>query len=98
MGSHSRSPKTRHRFGFSGSLTRPKKDRVTTDDILASLTRQAELRQKLGERDQVALEEIAEMENLSRFQGFYLNPNPLRLWMRKKDSDILCSFSCYYAD
>ena len=47
---------------------------VTKDDILDSLTRQAELRQKLGENDQVRLEEIAEIEDLSRFQG--LNHEP----------------------
>ncbi len=74
MGSDSRSPRARHRFGFSGPLMKQNKDRVTTDDILDSLTRQAELRQKLGERDQVGLEEIAETEDLSRFQGF--NPDP----------------------
>ena len=74
MGSDSRSPKARHRFSFSGPLTRKKKDGVTTDDILDSLTRQAELRQKLGERDTVRLEEIAETEDLTRFQG--LNPRP----------------------
>src|SRR5438093_4981799 len=51
-----------------------KKDRVTTDDILASLTRQAELKQKLGKEDQLTLEEIAETEVLSRFQAF--NPEP----------------------
>jgi hypothetical protein len=74
VGSNSRSPKARHRFSFSGPQTKQKKDRVTTDDILASLTRQAELRQKLGEKDQVALEEIVETEDLSRFQG--VNPEP----------------------
>jgi hypothetical protein len=75
LGSDSRSPKAHHRFGFSGPLTRQKKDRVTADDILDSLTRQAEVRQKLGERDEVRLEEIAETEDLSRFQG--LNPGPV---------------------
>jgi hypothetical protein len=75
LASDSRSPKAHHRFGFSGPLTRQKKDRVTADDILDSLTRQAELRQKLGERDEVRLEEIAETEDLSRFQG--LNPGPV---------------------
>jgi hypothetical protein len=75
LGSDSGSPMARHRFGFSGSLTRQKKDRVTTDDILDSLTRQAELRQKLGGEDQVRLEEIAATEDLSRFQGF--NPEPV---------------------
>jgi hypothetical protein len=74
LGSDSRSPRARHRFGFSGPLTRQKKDRVTADDILDSLTRQAEIRQKLGERDEVRIEEIAETEDLSRFQG--LNPGP----------------------
>ena len=74
MGSNSRSPKARHRFGFSGPLARRKKDTVTTDDILASLTRQAELKEKLGEKDQVALEEIVETEDLSRFQGFKPKP------------------------
>ena len=74
MGSDSRSPRARHRFGFSGPLTRKKKDMVTADDILDSLTRQAELSQKLGERDEMELEELAETEDLSRFQG--LNPGP----------------------
>jgi len=74
VGSDSRSPKAHRRFGFSGPLTRQNKDRVTTDDILASLTRQAELRQKLGEKDQMRLEEIAETKDLSQFQGF--NPEP----------------------
>lgn len=55
-------------------MTRQKKDRVTTDDILDSLTRQAELKQKLGENDSLGLEEIAGMEELSQFQGF--NPEP----------------------
>jgi hypothetical protein len=77
LGSDSRSPKARHRFGFSGPLTRQKKDRVTADDILDSLTRQAELRQKLGKRDAIRLEEIAETEDLSRFQGF--NPEPVSI-------------------
>jgi len=70
MKSDSRSPKARHRFGFSGQLTRSKKDGVTINDLLPSLIRQAELKQKLVERDRVALEEIAETEDLSRFQGF----------------------------
>ena len=74
MGSDSRSPRARHRFGFSGPVTRQKKDRVTTDDILDSLTRQAELKQKLGENDSLRLEEIAGTEELIRFQGF--NPEP----------------------
>jgi hypothetical protein len=74
VGSDSRSPRTRHRFGFSGEPTRQRKDQVTADDILDSLTRQAELRQKLGEEDQVSLEEIAETEDLSRFQGFNSEP------------------------
>lgn len=74
MGSDSRSPRARHRFGFSGPGTRQNVDKVTADDILESLTRQAELRQKLGEKDQVALEEIAEIEDLSRFQGLNTEP------------------------
>ena len=79
MASNSKSPKAPHRFGPSGRPTIEKKDRVTTDDILASLTRQAELKQKLGKEDQVTLEEIAETEDLSRFQGF--NPEPDSLFM-----------------
>ena len=74
MASNSKSPKAPHRFGPSGRPTIEKEDRVTTDDILASLTRQAELKQKLGKEDQLTLEEIAETEDLSRFQGF--NPEP----------------------
>ena len=74
MGSDSRSPKARHRFGFSGPVARQKKDVVTIEDTLESLTRQAELRQKLGENDSLSLDEIAGTEELSRFQGF--NPEP----------------------
>jgi hypothetical protein len=55
-------------------VTRQKKDRVTADDILDSLTRQAELKQKLGENDSLRLEEIASTEELIQFQGF--NPEP----------------------
>jgi hypothetical protein len=84
VGSNSRSPKARHRFSFSGPPTRQKKDRVTTDDILASLTRQAELRQKLGEKDRVALEEIVEGEDLRRFQGF--NPESKSSLMVEKNA------------
>jgi hypothetical protein len=85
VGSNSRSPKARHRFGFSGSLTRQqRKDRVITDDILASLTRQAELNEKLGEKDQVVLEEIVDTEDLSRFQGF--NPQPESPSMVEKET------------
>jgi len=72
--SNSKSPKARHRFGFSGRPTREKQDRITTDDILARLTRQVELKQKLGKEDHVAIEEIAETEDVGRFQGF--NPEP----------------------
>ena len=79
MASNSKSPKAPHRFGSSGRPTIEKKYRVTTDDILASLTRQAELKQKLGKEDQLTLEEIAETEDLSRFQGF--NPEPDSLFM-----------------
>ena len=74
MGSDSRSPRARHRFGFSGPVARQKKDVVTIEDILESLTRQAELRQKLGENDSLSLDEIAGTEELSRFQG--VNPEP----------------------
>ena len=83
MGSDSGYPRARHRFGFSGPLTRQKKDRVTSDDILDSLTRQAQLRQKLEERDEVRLEEIAETEDLSRFQG--LNPGSASAPMAAKN-------------
>jgi hypothetical protein len=55
-------------------VTREKRDRVTTDDILDSLTRQAELKQKLGENDSLRIEEIAGTEELIQFQGF--NPEP----------------------
>jgi hypothetical protein len=90
LGSDSRSPRARHRFGFSGPLTRQKKDRVTADDILDSLTRQADLRQKPGERDEVRLEEIAATENLSGFQG--LNPEPASapVVARKQKLRALC--------
>ena len=74
MGEDSRSPRARHRFGFTGPPTSQKRDRVTADDILDSLTRQAELKQKLGENDSLRLEEIASTEELIQFQGF--NPEP----------------------
>jgi len=70
---------------FSGRPTREKKDRITTDDILASLTRQTELKQKLGKEDHVALEEIAETEDVSRFQGF--NPEPESSTMVERKTD-----------
>jgi len=69
-----RSPRAHHRFGFSGPPTGQKKEKVTTEDILDSLTRQAEIRQKLGEDDSVRLEEIAGTEELIRFQGFNSEP------------------------
>ena len=84
MGSDSRSPRARHRFGFSGLVARPKRDRVTNDDILDSLTRQAELRQKLGKNDQVRLEEIAEIEDLSRFEGLNHEPAPASKMAEKR--------------
>jgi hypothetical protein len=59
---------------------------VTADDILDSLTRQAELRQKLGEKNRVKLEEITETEDLSRFQGF--NPEPASGSMMTKDRSV----------
>ena len=74
LGSDSRSPRARHRFGFSGPPTRQKKERVTSDDFLDSLTRQAELWQNLGEDDSVRLEEIAGTEELIQIQRF--NPEP----------------------
>ena len=82
MGSNSRSLKARHRFGFSGPPTKEKKERISTDDILASLTRQAELKQKLGKEHQVALAEIAETEDLIGFQGF--TPEPVSPSMMEK--------------
>jgi hypothetical protein len=57
-------------------VARPRKGRITNDDILDSLTRPAELRQKLGKNDQVRLEEIAEIEDLSLFQGLNYKPAP----------------------
>ena len=47
-----------------------RKDKVTADDILASLTRRAEFRQKYEKEDRLALADIAEEEDLSRIQGF----------------------------
>jgi len=76
VGSNSRSLKARHRFGFSGPPTKEKKERISTDDILASLTRQAELKQKLGKEHQVALAEIAETEDLIVFRDSLPNPCP----------------------
>jgi len=70
LGKDSTSPRARHRFGFTGPPTSQKRDRVTADDILDSLTRQAEIRQKLGDRDHVRFEDIVEMEDQSQFQGF----------------------------
>lgn len=73
LGSDSISPRARHRFSFSGVARKKKLDRVSPDDILDSLTRQAELRQKLGETSQLGMDEIAaETAELKRLQG--LNP------------------------
>jgi hypothetical protein len=92
LGSDYRSPRARHRFRFSGSLARQKKEKVTTDDLLDSLTRQAELRQKLGESDQVRLEEIAETEDLSLFQGIDLEPASDRQTPRRRGLGHLVFF------
>jgi hypothetical protein len=71
LGSDSISPKAHHRFNFSGVVRRKKSDRVTPDDILDSLTRQAELRQRLEETDQLGIEEIAGgMAELDAVLGF----------------------------
>ncbi len=51
-----------------------RKDKVTADDILASLTRQAEFKQKYEKEDRLALADIAEEEDLSRIQGFSSEP------------------------
>jgi len=93
LGSDSGYPRARHRFGFFGPLTRQKKDRVTSDDILDSLTRQAQLRQKLEERDEVRLEEIA-----AGFKGSILDPLPLQWRQRTEASGILRSSLCFHAD
>jgi hypothetical protein len=65
-------------------VARRKKDRVTTDDILDSLTRQAELKQRLGDNDSLRLDEIAEREELSQFQGFSPEPALPSLMAKKR--------------
>ena len=69
MDSDSRPLKARHRFGFSGPVMRQKKDRVTTDDILDSLIRQAELRQKLGETVPLDLMRLQGEKSSAGFRG-----------------------------
>ncbi len=67
-------------------MTRQKKDRVTADDILDSLTRQVELKQKLGQNDSLRLEEIAGTEELIQFQGF--NPETCVLFPDGKEEKL----------
>lgn len=85
MSSNSRSPKARHRFSFSGPLMTERKDKVTVDDILASLTRQAEFKQECEKEDRLALADIAEEEDLSRIQGFSSEPKAPSIMERKTD-------------
>jgi hypothetical protein len=89
-------PEARHRFGFSGFVTRPKKNKVSTDDVLDSLTKQAELRQKLGHKDQVRLEEIAETEDLTRFQGFSPDPASDLMTSEQRSFGDLAFSSSYF--
>jgi hypothetical protein len=61
----SRSPGTKFRFGFSGSVKRKKEDRATVDDILDSLSRRAELSDRFDEAARIAFEDEAERSSVS---------------------------------
>lgn len=58
-----KSPKAKHRFGFSGIHKRPKRpETATPDEILDSLTRQAGSQAELGEAQTKRLELLMEPE------------------------------------
>jgi hypothetical protein len=63
-----KSPRARHRFGFSGLHKRPKRPQtVTPDEILDSLTRQAGSQTELGEAQTRRLELLIEPEETRQF-------------------------------
>ena len=69
-----RSPRTKHRFSFSGSPERLSEDEpVTDDDILDSLTRRAQFSKKLGDSPEVTLNlgEEKRPEPPTQVSGFY---------------------------
>jgi len=72
-------------------VTRQRRDKGTNDDILDSLTRQAKLRQKLGGNDRAKLEEIAETEDVNRYQGFNSEPGSALRMPEKEAPHILHS-------
>ncbi len=63
----SRPPRARFRFGFSGSSERGKNGKVTSDEILESLTRQANLRERLAQERSISLDEIVQTEEAGRY-------------------------------
>jgi hypothetical protein len=63
-----KSPRTRHRFGFSGLHKRPERPQnATPDEILDSLTRQAGSQTELGEAQTQRLELLIEPEETRQF-------------------------------
>jgi hypothetical protein len=63
-----KSPRARHRFGFSGVHKRPKRAQTATpDEILDSLTRQAGSQTELGEAQTKRLELLIEPEETRQF-------------------------------
>ncbi len=62
MSSSSRPPRSRYRFGFRGKRPGRNAEATTTDEMLDSLTRQAELMEKDGEERTLGLQTILEFE------------------------------------
>lgn len=64
-----KSPRAKHRFGFSGVHKRPKRpETATPDEILDSLTRQAGSQTELGEAQTKRLELLMEPEETLRLE------------------------------
>lgn len=62
VSSSSRSPRPKHRFGFRGNRASPRPQNATTDELLDSLTRHAELMEKDGKERAIELQTILEFE------------------------------------
>lgn len=62
MSSSSRPPRSRYRFGFRGKRTGRNDQATTTDEILDSLTRQAKLIERDGQKRTLGLQTILEVE------------------------------------
>jgi len=78
MGSSSRTPRSRYRFGFKGKRPGRNTQATTTDEILDSLTRQAKLMEKDGEERTLGLQTILEVDpGEELFQSSRPEPDPI---------------------